>query len=162
MSGSIVEQWRQHFVAYEDELASFYSLQEATHLTLEQSYTLTNRLDRLAALRTSILESRRLLRAAADGGRVVEIDRDRATLDVDGVVFDVMDLVANRAPADDTVLELSFRVDPKSIPRFMKLNGPVRISFPFGESVFVAACRLVRFRLVRDEFAFRFATVDPF
>jgi hypothetical protein len=72
-----------------------------------------------------------------------------------------MDLVANRAPSNGTVLELGFRVDPKSIPQFMKLNGSVRITFPFGESVFVAVCRLVRFRLIRDEFAFRFATVDP-
>jgi hypothetical protein len=37
-----------------------------------------------------------------------------------------MDLVANRAPSNGTVLELGFRVDPKSIPQFMKLNGSVR------------------------------------
>ena len=62
---------------------------------------------------------------------------------------------------DDSLLELSFSVDRKSIPRFVKLTGPIRIKFPFGESTFVAACRLVRFRVVREEFAFRFATVDP-
>jgi hypothetical protein len=161
LSGPIAEQWRQHFVAYEDELASVYSLQDATQLMLEQSHALRSQLGRVDTLRTSVLESKRQLRASPDGGRVTEIERQRATIDVDGVLFAVMDLVANRAPSDDTVLELSFRVDPKSIPRFMKLNGPVRIRFPFGESAFVAACRLVRFRLVRDEFAFRFATVDP-
>ena len=92
---------------------------------------------------------------------MAEIQRERATIDLDGVPFDVMDLVANRAAPDDAILELSFRVDPRAIPRFVKLTEPVRIKFPFGESTFVAACRLVRFRLVRDEFAFRFATVDP-
>jgi hypothetical protein len=161
LSGPIAEQWRQHFVAYERALASFYSLQEATHRTLEQSHAITSQLDRLGVLRAAILEARRRLPASADGGRVAEIERERATLDIDGVLFPVMDLVANRAPTNGTVLELGFRVDPKSIPQFMKLNGSVRITFPFGASVFVAACRLVRFRLIRDEFAFRFATVDP-
>jgi hypothetical protein len=43
----------------------------------------------------------------------------------------------------------------------VKSIEPVRIRFPFGESTFVASCRLVRFRMVKTEFAFRFATVDP-
>jgi hypothetical protein len=43
----------------------------------------------------------------------------------------------------------------------MKLTGPARIRFPFEASSFVAACRLVRFKMDRDLFASRFATVDP-
>jgi hypothetical protein len=57
--------------------------------------------------------------------------------------------------------ELSFRVDPKSIPRFVKLTTPIRIKFPFAESTCTALCRLVRFRMISDQFVFRFATVDP-
>jgi hypothetical protein len=68
---------------------------------------------------------------------------------------------ASRAPPNDTLLELSFRVDPLGIPRVVKLTSPIRIQFPFGESTYAAACRLVRFRMIRDEFVFRFATVDP-
>ena len=60
-----------------------------------------------------------------------------------------------------TILELSFRVDPQTIPQFVKLTTPIRIKFPFGESTYIAACRLIRFRMVRDDFVFRFATVDP-
>jgi hypothetical protein len=157
----IEDEWRKHFVAYEDALASFYSLHDATQETLEDSRSLVEHLARLASLRKPILEARRQLRAAANGGKVTDIDRERTAIDVDGVTFAVMDLVANRAPPDDTVLELSFRVAPKSISKFVKLTEPVRIRFPFGDSTFVALCRLVRFRMVRDEFAFRFATVDP-
>ena len=36
-----------------------------------------------------------------------------------------------------------------------------RIKCPFGESTYVAVCQLIRFRMVRDQFVFRFATVDP-
>jgi hypothetical protein len=159
MGAPIEEQWRQHFAAYEDALASFYSLQDATRSMLEQSYA--NRLDRLAALRMSVLDARRQLRAATNDGRVAEIERERAAIHIDGVPFHVMDLVGNRAAPGDTVLELSFRVDPKSLPLFVNLTGPVQIRFPFGQTTFVAAYRLVHFRLVGDEFAFRFATVDP-
>ena len=155
------EAWRQHFVAYEDALASFYALQDATQVTLEQSYSLTGQLDRLETLRRSLLDARRQFKASADDGRIVEIDRPRATLALDGVFFDVMDLMANRAAPNDTLLELSFRVDPLTIPRFVKLTTPIRIRFPFGESTYVAACRLVRFRMIRNQFVFRFATVDP-
>jgi hypothetical protein len=159
MGAPIEEQWRQHFAAYEDALASFYSLQDSTRAMLEQSYA--NRLDRLAALRTSVLQARRELRGSTNDGRVAEIERERATIDIDGISFEVMDLIGNRTAPGDTVLELSFRVDPKWLPRFVNLTGPVQIRFPFGETTFVAAYRLVHFRLVGDEFAFRFATVDP-
>jgi hypothetical protein len=154
------DQWKRHFVAYEDTLASFYSLQDATHLTLQQSYALRSERRRLDTLRRSLLDLRRELSSAPDDRRVAEIERERTTIDLDGVPFPVMDLVANRV-ARDAVLELSFRVDPKSIPRIVKLTGPIRIKFPFNDSTFVAAYRLVYFRLVRDHFAFRFATVDP-
>jgi hypothetical protein len=155
------ELWRQRFIAYEDALASFYALQDETQLTLEQSYTLGQQLDQLEDLRSAILEARRQFRASADDRRVAEIERPTATLEVDGVRFDVMDLVANRTPSDRTILELSFRADPQMLPQFVNLTAPVRIKFPFGESTYVAACRLIRFRMVRDEFVFRFATVDP-
>jgi hypothetical protein len=154
------DEWKQHFVAYEDALGAFYSLQDATHLTLEQSYALRSHRRRLDSLRNSLLEARRDFSPAVDERRVAEIERERTTIDLDGVPFPVLDLAANRV-AHDAVLELSFRVDPKSIPRFVKLTGPVRIKFPYGDSMFVAAYRLVYFRLVRDHFAFRFATVDP-
>ena len=161
MTRSIAAEWKEHFVAYEDALGSFYALQDQTRATLEQSRTIKSHIDRLATLRKSTLDARRELRESPDDGRVAEIERERATLDLDGVPFYVMDLVANRAPPDDAVLELSFRVDPKAIRKFVKLTEPIRIKFPFGDSAFVAGCRLVRFRLVRDEFAFRFTTVDP-
>lgn len=109
----------------------------------------------------SILEARLQFRASADDGRVAEIERPRAALELDGVSFDVMDLVANRTASDDTVLGLSFRVDPLTIPRFVKLVTPIRIKFPFGESTYVATFRLVRFRMTGNHFVFRFATVDP-
>jgi hypothetical protein len=61
--------------------------------------------------------------------------------------MDVTDLAANRGSPDDTLLELSFRVDPKKMPAFVSLDRPVRIRFPYGESMFVAVCRLLRFKL---------------
>jgi hypothetical protein len=162
LASTLVEEvWRQHFVAYEDALASFYALQDATQLTLEQSYTIASQIDRLGTLRQSLLDARRQFRASADDGRVAEIERPRATLELDGVAFDVMDLLASRTSQNDALLELSFRVDPLTIPRFVKLTTPIRIKFPFGESTYVAACRLVRFRMIRNQFVFRFATVDP-
>ena len=96
------ELWRQRFIAYEDALASFYALQDETQLTLEQSYTLGQQLDQPEDLRSAILEARRQFRASADDRRVAEIERPTATLEVDGVRFDVMDLVANRTPSDRT------------------------------------------------------------
>jgi hypothetical protein len=161
MHVSIADEWSRHFVAYEDALASFYSLQDETQRALDESRAIRCGLDGLARLREPILEASRRLRSSADGGRVAEIDRERATLHIDGARFDVRDLVANRMPAPDALLELSFRVDPKSILRFVNLTGTVRISFPFAGSTYVAACRLVKFKLVRHEFAFSFATVDP-
>ncbi|HVJ31303.1 MAG TPA: hypothetical protein VNA66_13400 [Gammaproteobacteria bacterium] len=162
LASTLVEElWRQHFVAYEDALTSFYALQDEVQVTLEQSYSMGGRLNELEALRRQIFEVRRQFRASADDGRVVEIERPTATLELDGVPFGVMDLVANRAASDATVLELSFRVDPLTIPRFVKLTTPIRIKFPFGESTYVAVCRLVRFRMIRNQFVFHFATVDP-
>ena len=162
LASTLVEEvWRQRFVAYEDALASFYALQDATQLTLEQSYSVAGQLDRLGELRKSLLNARVQFRAVADDGRVVEIERPSASLELDGVPFEVMDLVADRAPQNGALLELGFRVDPLTLPRFVKLTTPIRIKFPFGESTYVAACRLVRFRMIRNEFAFRFATVDP-
>lgn len=159
---SIEAEWRKHFVAYEDALTSFYALQEDTKRTLEQSAALTSELERLRRLRKPILEVRRQLRAsAAVNGRVAEIERELATIELDGVPLEVRDLAASRVAPNDTLLELSFRADAASMPRFVKLTEPVRIGFPFGDSSFVAACRLIRFRMIRDEFAFRFATVDP-
>lgn len=155
------EVWKRDFVAYEDMLASFYALQDSTQLTLEQSYSIGNRLDRLEVLRKSLLEALGELRASADDGRVAEIERKQAAIQLDGVSFDVEDLVASRTAGNDILLELSFRVDPLSIPRFVKLTSPIRIKFPFGESTYVAAFRLVRFRMIRNQFVFRFATVDP-
>jgi hypothetical protein len=128
---------------------------------LDQSYALANRLDGLARLRAPVLAARRQLRSSADDGRVAEIERARATIDLDGVAMDVTDLAANRGSPDDTLLELSFRVDPKKMPAFANLDGPVRIRFPYGESTFVAVCRLLRFKLGSHEFAFWFGTVDP-
>ena len=162
LASTLVEEvWRRQFVAYEDALGSFYALQDRTQMTLEESYSIASQIDRLGTLRQSLLDACREFRASADDGRVVDIERPRATLDLDGVTFDVMDLVANRAPPNDTLLELSFRVDPLTIPRFVKLTTPIRITFPFGESTYVAACRLVRFKMIRNQFVFRFATVDP-
>ena len=161
MNAAIEQSWKQHFVAYEDALASFYSLQDATQTTVEQSHAILRLRDELASTHQSVVEARRALRLSGNGSRVAEIDRERASIELDGVRLQVMDLAANRAAPDDTLLELSFRTNPRSLPRFVNLTAPVRIRFPFGESTFVAACRLVRFRLVRDEFAFRFATVDP-
>ena len=162
LASTLVEEvWKEHFVAYEDALASFYALQDATELTLEQSYSIGRELDRLASLRRSLLSARVQFRAAADDGRVIEIERPTASLEIDGVPFEVMDLVADRAPPNDALLELGFRVDPLAIPRFVKLTTPIRIKFPFGASTYVAACRLVLFRMIRNQFVFRFATVDP-
>src|SRR5262245_8749548 len=92
--------WRQHFVAYEDALASYYALKDKTDWTLEQSRSITSELDRLALLRKSVHDARSEFRAGADDGRVVEIERPFASLELDGVPFEVMDLVANRAVAD--------------------------------------------------------------
>jgi hypothetical protein len=161
LSSLLLREWNRHFVAYEDALASFYALQDATQKTLEQSYVLANRLDGLARLRAPVLAARRRLRSWPDDGRVAEIERARATIDLDGVAMDVTDLAANCGTPDDAVLELSFRVDPKKMPAFVSLDGPVRIRFPYGESTFVAVCRLLRFKLRSQEFAFWFGTVDP-
>src|SRR5690348_2511356 len=122
LASTLVEEvWRQRFVAYEDALASFYALQDNTQVTLEQSYSIAGQLDRLETLRASLLDARRQFKAAADDGRVVEIERPRATLELDGTRFEVMDLVANRAASSEALLEISFRVDPLAIPRFVKL-----------------------------------------
>ena len=161
MSTTLREEWKTYFIAYEDALASFHSLQDVTEKTLEQSRAAMNYLNRMASLRTSIYDVRRRLQASADNDRVAEIERDHATIELDGIRIDVLDLVATRGAAFGSVLELSFRIDPKLVPQLADLTKPVRIRFPFGESMYVASCRLVRFRLVHHEFAFRFAIVDP-
>jgi hypothetical protein len=161
VGATLQEEWKRYFVAYEDALASFYSLQEATEQTLEQSRAAAIELNRIASLRMSIGDVKRRLQASADNDRVAEIERDRATVELDGVGVDVLDLVATRGAAFGSVLELSFRIDPKLVPQLVDLTKPVRIRFPFGESTYTASCRLVRFRLVQHEFAFRFAVVDP-
>jgi hypothetical protein len=160
-STPVEEVWKQHFVAYEDALASYYALRDATQLTLEQSYSIARQLDRLEDLRQSVLEARRDFQASGDDGRVVEIERSHASLELDGVRFEVTDLIANRTGPTGALLELSFRVDPLTLPRFVKLTTPIRIKFPFGTSTYVAACRLLKFRMIGDHFLFRFATVDP-
>jgi hypothetical protein len=59
LASTLVEEvWKEDFVAYEDSLASFYALQDATQLTLEQSYSIASQLDRLASLRRSLLNAR--------------------------------------------------------------------------------------------------------
>jgi hypothetical protein len=161
VSTALREEWKRHFVAYEDAVASFYSLQDATEQTLEQSRAAASYLNRIASLRTSIRDVRRRLQASADNDRVAEIERDHAAIELDGIHIDVLDLVATRGATLGSVLELSFRIDPKLMPQLADLTKPVRIRFPFGESTYVASCRLVRFRLVHHEFAFRFAIVDP-
>lgn len=154
------EGWRNRFVAYEDALASFYELQDATRDTLDQSTEILRAAEQLASLRRSIFEARRDLGPSVLDDRVIEIERDRASIDLAGAPLMATHLVANVARAG-SALHLSFRMDPKSTKRFPKVAGRVRIRFPFADSTYVAIFRLVAVKMEPDYFAFTFATVDP-
>ena len=160
MSAS-TEGWRSRFIAYEDALASFYELQDGTRQTLEQSVDVMRAMEeRLASFRRSIFEARRGLDLSVANDRVVEIERDRASIEIAGAPLLATNLVANVARAG-SVLQLSFRMDPKSTKHFPKVAGNTRIKFPFADSTYVAVFRLVAVKMEPDYFAFTFATVDP-
>ena len=154
------EGWRNHFIAYEDALASFYALQDDTRETLEQSVEIMRAMERLANFRRSIFEARRDLNLSGANDHVLEIERDSASIEVAGAPLQATQLVAKVARAG-SVLHLSFRMDPKSTKRFPKVAGHVRIKFPFADAAYVAVFRLVAVKLEPDYFAFTFVTVDP-
>jgi hypothetical protein len=154
------EGWRKHFIAYEDALASFYELQDDTQRTLDQSVEITRAMEQLASFRRSIFEARRDLGLSGANDRIHEIERDGASIEVAGTPLRATNLVANVARAG-SVLQLSFRMDPKSTKRFPKVSGHVQIKFPFADAAYVAVFRLVAVKLEPDYFAFTFATVDP-
>jgi hypothetical protein len=155
------EGWRIRFVAYEDALASFYALQDGTQQTLEHSVELMRTMEeRLASFRRSIFELRRELGLSGANDRVLEIERDRASIEIAGAPLLATNLVANVARSG-SVLHLSFRMDPKSTKHFPKVSGHVRIKFPFADSAYVAVFRLVAVKMEPAYFAFTFATVDP-
>jgi len=154
------EGWRDRFIAYEDALASFYALQDGTRETLEQSVEIIHAMERLANVRRSIFEARRDLTLSGSNDRVLEIERDSASIEVAGTPLLATHVVANVARAG-SVLHLSFRMDPKSTKRFPKVAGHVRIKFPFADVAYVAVFRLVAVKLEPDYFAFTFVTVDP-
>jgi hypothetical protein len=152
---------RNQLIAYEDALASFYELQDGTRQVLEQSVEIMRTLhERLASFRRSIFEARRDLTVWGASDRVIEIERDSATIEVADTALLATNLVANVARAG-SVLHLSFRVDPKSNARFPNVAGRVRIRFPFADSVYVAEFRLLAVKMEPDYFAFTFATIDP-
>lgn len=154
------EVWRNHFVAYEDALASFYALQDGTQQTLGESVEIMRAMEQLASFRRSIFESRRDLGLSGANDRVVEIEREGACIEIAGAPLRATNLVANVARAG-SVLHLSFRMDPKSTKRFPKVSGHVRIKFPVADATYVAVFRLVAVKMEPDYFAFTFATVDP-
>ncbi len=159
MSTSI-DTWRNHFVAYEDALASFYELQDGTLRTLEHSAEVMRASEQLASFRRSIFEARRDVHVSVANDRVLEIERDSASIEVCGAPLRATNVVANVA-RNGSVLHLSFRMDPKSTKHFPKVAGHVRIRFPFADSVYVAVFRLTAVKMEPDYFAFTFATVDP-
>jgi hypothetical protein len=152
------EGWRNHFVAYEDALASFYELQDGTRQTLDQSAEIRRAMERLAIFRRSIFEARRDLGVSEANDRVLEADR--ASIEIAGAPLLATNVAAYVGRAG-SVLHLSFRMDPKSTQRFPKVAGHVRIRFPFADSIYVAVFRLVAVKMEPDYFAFTFATVDP-
>lgn len=154
------EVWRNHFIAYEDALAQFYELQDVTRKTLEESAEIMRAMERLASFRRSIFEARRDLALSAANDRVLDIERDRASVEIAGAPLLATNLVANVARTG-SILHLSFRMDPKSTKRFPNVVGQVRIKFPFADSTYVAVFRLVAVKMEPDYFAFTFATVDP-
>jgi hypothetical protein len=154
------EGWRNRFVAYEDALASFYALQDGTQRALEQSVEIMRAMEQLASVRRSIFEARRDLDLSGANDRVLEIERDGASVEIAGAPLLVTHLVANVARSG-SVLHLSFRMDPKSTKHFPKVAGHVRIKFPFADSAYVAVFRLVAVKMEPAYFAFTFATVDP-
>ncbi len=150
-----------HLIAYEDALASFYELQDGTREALEQSVEVMRALqERLASFRRSIFEARRDLALSGANDRVLEIERSSASVEVAGSPLLATNLVANIARGG-SVLQLSFRMDPKSTKRFPNVAGNVRIRFPFADSAYTAVFRLVAVKMEPDYFAFTFATVDP-
>jgi len=155
-----IESWHHELIAYEDALASFYALQDRTLQSLEQSVELLRAMERLASLRRSIFVARRDLDLSGANDRVVEIQRDSASIEVAGAPLLATHLVANVARSG-SVLHLSFRMDVKSAKHFPKVSGQVRIRFPFADSAYVAIFRLVAVKMEPDYFAFTFATVDP-
>jgi hypothetical protein len=154
------EGWRNHLIAYEDALASFYALQDGTRETLDQSVDIIRSMERLASFRRSIFEARRDFGLSGANDRVVEIERGSASIEIAGAPLLATHLAANVARAG-SVLHLSFRMDPKSTKRFPKVAGHVRIKFPFADSDYVAVFRLVAVKMEPEYFAFTFATVDP-
>lgn len=154
------DNWRNHFVAYEDALASFYELQDGTRRALEHSAEVMRSSEQLASFRRLIFEARRDFHLSAANDRIVEIERESASIEVAGAPLLATNLVANVARAG-SVLHLSFRMDPKSTKHFPKVAGHVRIRFPFVDSVYVAVFRLIAVKMESDYFAFTFATVDP-
>lgn len=154
------EGWRNDFVAYEDALASFYALEDSTRQALEQSSEIMRTMERLATLRRSIFESRRDLGLSGANDQVVDIQRERASIEIAGSPLLATHLVANVARGG-SVLHLSFRMNPKFTTRFPKVAGHVRIRFPFAESTYVAVFRLTAAKMEPDYFAFTFASVDP-
>ena len=154
------ENWRNHFVAYEDALGSFYELQDGTRTALEHSAEVMRASEQLASYRRSIFEARRDLHLSGANDRGVEIERDSAAIEVAGAPPLATHLIANVARSG-SVLHLSFRMDPKSTKHFPKVAGHVRIRFPFVDSAYVAVFRLIAVKMEPDYFAFTFATVDP-
>jgi hypothetical protein len=154
------EGWRNHFVAYEDALASFYALQDGTQQTLDESVEIMRAMEQLANVRRSIFEARRDLGLSGANDRVLDIERERASVEIAGTPLLATNLVANVGRAG-SVLHLSFRMDPRSTKRFPKVSGHVRIRFPFADAAYVAVFRLVAVKLEPDYFAFTFATIDP-
>ena len=154
------ERWRNHFIAYEDALASFYALQDGTQRTLDQSHETRRAMERLANLRRSTFEARRDLDLSGENDRVFEIERARASIEIAGAPLLATNVVAHAARAN-SVLHLSFRMDPKATKHFPKVAGNVRIKFPFADSTYIAVFHLVSAKMEPDYFAFTFATVDP-
>jgi hypothetical protein len=155
-----IEAWRKSLVAYEDALASFYALQDCTQQVLSHSVELMHAMEQLASVRRSIFEARRDQALTAADDRVLEIERDWASIEIAGAPLLATNLVANVARSG-SVLHLSFRMDPKSTKHFPKVAGQVRIKFPFANSTYVAVFRLVAVKVEPAYFAFTFATVDP-
>src|SRR3954466_6794448 len=138
--------WRNNFVAYEDALASFYELQDGTLRTLEHSADILRASEQVASFRRSIFEARRELHLSGANDRVLEIERDSASIEVAGAPLLATNLVANVARSG-SVLHLSFRMDPKSTKHFPKVAGHVRIKFPFLDSAYVAVFRLIAVKM---------------
>ena len=117
-------------------------------------------MERLANLRRSIFEARRDLDLSGENDRVFEIERARASIEIAGAPLLATNVVAHAARAN-SVLHLSFRMDPKATKHFPRVAGNVRIKFPFADSTYIAVFHLVSAKMEPDYFAFTFATIDP-